>query len=148
MTFHKKRQTLLVPPLDDMLLIYPKDRRGEEKREEKRRKLHEYQSLQVHNIPIQEVGTVSQSKRINKPFANKKMKSSSTLRSSPFRFHFSFLFHCSYPSTQTKILTHYLPYLLILKTPVIPITSRNRAMPESDQVGKVGIHLKTDIQNT
>lgn len=46
----QNRQTLLIPPLDDMLLIYPKDRRGEEKREEKRRKLHEYQSLQVHNI--------------------------------------------------------------------------------------------------
>lgn len=76
------------------------------------------------------------------------MKSSSTLRSSPFRFHFSFfsIVHNHIPlGTQTKILAPYPPYLLILKTPVVPITSRNRAMPKSDQVGKVGIYVKTDI---
>lgn len=48
MTLHKKRQTLLVPPLDNMLLIYPEDRRREERIEDKRRKLHECQCLQVH----------------------------------------------------------------------------------------------------
>lgn len=34
----QNRQTLLVPPLDDMLLMYPENRRGEETRGDERRR--------------------------------------------------------------------------------------------------------------
>lgn len=55
----------------------------------------------------------------------------------PLPFFFSIVHNHIPPLKQkSSLIIHRIS--LILKTPVRPIISRNRATPESDQVGKVG----------